>query len=45
MDFDLATYYPIFIYLLAVLGFAAGNLVLTHLIGPRRKTPGQAHAL
>jgi NADH-quinone oxidoreductase subunit A len=38
-DFDLATYYPIFVYLLVVLGFAAVNLILTHVIGPRRKTP------
>ena len=39
MDFDLATYYPIFLYLVLVLAFAAGNLVMTHLIGPRHKTP------
>ena len=36
--FDLATYYPIFLYLLIVLGFAALNLVLAHAIGPRRRT-------
>ncbi|HZT83585.1 MAG TPA: NADH-quinone oxidoreductase subunit A [Gemmataceae bacterium] len=39
MDFDLATYYPIFLYLLAILAFAAGSLVFAHLIAPRRKTP------
>jgi NADH-quinone oxidoreductase subunit A len=37
-DFDLATYYPIFIYLIAVLGFAVTALVLTHVIGPKKRT-------
>jgi len=36
--FDLATYYPIFIYLIAVLGFAVTALVLTHMIGPKKRT-------
>jgi NADH-quinone oxidoreductase subunit A len=39
MDFELSTYYPVFLYLAVILAFAAGNLVLTHLIGPRRQTP------
>jgi NADH:ubiquinone oxidoreductase subunit 3 (subunit A) len=39
MDFDLATYYPIFLYLLAILAFAGVSLVLAHVIGPRRPTP------
>jgi NADH-quinone oxidoreductase subunit A len=39
MDFTLATYYPIFLYLLVVLGFAVSALVVTHLLGPKRKTP------
>lgn len=39
MDFDLTTYYPIFLYLGAVLGFAGLSLVLAHVIGPRRPTP------
>jgi len=39
MEFDLATYYPVFLYLAVVLAFGLGNLVTTHLIGPRRKTP------
>jgi NADH:ubiquinone oxidoreductase subunit 3 (subunit A) len=39
MDFDLATYYPIFLYLLAILAFAAMSLVAAHTIGPRRRTP------
>jgi NADH:ubiquinone oxidoreductase subunit 3 (subunit A) len=38
MDFNLATYYPVFIYLFIVLGIAATILVLTHLIGPRKNT-------
>src|SRR5438067_700928 len=39
MAFDLSVYYPIFLYLIAVLLFAAGTLVATHVVGPRRKTP------
>jgi NADH-quinone oxidoreductase subunit A len=38
MDFDLATYYPIFIYLIVVVLFAAGALIAAHLIGPKRDT-------
>jgi NADH-quinone oxidoreductase subunit A len=37
--FDLSTYYPLFIYLAVVVGFAVTNLVLAHVIGPRRRTP------
>jgi NADH-quinone oxidoreductase subunit A len=39
MDFTLATYYPIFIFLVVVLGFAVTALVVPHLIAPRKKTP------
>jgi len=39
MDFDLATYYPIFLYLLVILAFAGVSLVMTQVIGPRRRTP------
>jgi NADH:ubiquinone oxidoreductase subunit 3 (subunit A) len=39
MDFDLQTYYPIFLYFIVIAGFALTVLVATHLIGPRRKTP------
>jgi NADH-quinone oxidoreductase subunit A len=39
MDFTLATYYPIFLYLLVILGFAVSALLVTHLLGPKRKTP------
>jgi NADH:ubiquinone oxidoreductase subunit 3 (subunit A) len=36
--FDLATYYPIFLYLLVILGFAGTTLILAHVIGPRKRT-------
>ena len=39
MDFDLKTYYPIFLYLVVILGFAATTLVIAHLVGPKKKTP------
>jgi NADH:ubiquinone oxidoreductase subunit 3 (subunit A) len=37
MDFNLSTYYPIFIYLVVVLGFAVSALMASHLIGPSKK--------
>lgn len=39
MDFTLSTYYPIFLYLLLIIGFALSVLAATHLIGPKRRTP------
>jgi len=41
MDFSLSTYYPIFIYLIAVILFAVGVLVVTHLpfLKPIKRTP------
>lgn len=39
MDFHLQTYYPIFIFLLAILAFVLVALLLAHLIGPRKQTP------
>ncbi len=36
--FDLATYYPIFLYLLAVIAFAVGSIVGSYLVGPRKVT-------
>ncbi|HXG12362.1 MAG TPA: NADH-quinone oxidoreductase subunit A [Gemmataceae bacterium] len=39
MDFELSTYYPIFLYLAFILAFAAVSLALAHLIGPRKRTP------
>jgi NADH-quinone oxidoreductase subunit A len=40
MDFSLSTYYPIFIYLIAVILFAVGVLVVTHLplLKPKKQT-------
>ena len=37
--FDLADYFPIFLYLALIVLFAATTLVLAHTIGPRRNTP------
>ncbi len=39
MDFSLDTYYPLFLFLIAVLLFAVAALTACHLIGPRKKTP------
>jgi NADH-quinone oxidoreductase subunit A len=38
MDFDLQTFYPVFLFLAIVLIFAATNLVATQLLGPHRRT-------
>jgi NADH:ubiquinone oxidoreductase subunit 3 (subunit A) len=40
MDFSLSTYYPIFIFLIAVVLFAAGVMCVTHLpfIKPKKRT-------
>jgi NADH-quinone oxidoreductase subunit A len=39
MDFSLSTYYPIFIYFVVVVGFAASAIAVPPLIAPKRKTP------
>jgi NADH:ubiquinone oxidoreductase subunit 3 (subunit A) len=39
MDFQLASYYPIFIYLVIVIGFAVTTVVMAHLVSPRKITP------
>lgn len=39
MDFRLETYFPVFIFLLAILAFACVTLLLAHLIGPWKRTP------
>jgi NADH:ubiquinone oxidoreductase subunit 3 (subunit A) len=41
MDFDLSTYYPIFLYLLFILAFAGASLFLAHLswLKPMKRTP------
>lgn len=36
--FDLATYYPIFIYLVVLIGFAVTTLIASHIIGPHRRS-------
>jgi len=36
---NLTPYYPIFLYFIAVVGFVVSSLILTHLVGPKRKTP------
>jgi NADH-quinone oxidoreductase subunit A len=38
MDFNLSTYYPIFIYLVVILGFAVSAVAVAHLVGPRKRT-------
>jgi NADH-quinone oxidoreductase subunit A len=39
MDFSLATYYPVFLFLAVILLFAMVAMSAAHLIGPRRRTP------
>ncbi|GIW79145.1 MAG: NADH-quinone oxidoreductase subunit A [Gemmatales bacterium] len=39
MDFELQSYYPVFIYLAAVIAVVLATLVAAHLIGPRKETP------
>jgi NADH-quinone oxidoreductase subunit A len=39
MDFSLSTYYPLFLFLLAVLAFAVAAMTACHLIGPTKRTP------
>jgi NADH-quinone oxidoreductase subunit A len=36
--FSLSTYFPIFLYLLVIVGFAVSAMILVHVIGPRFKT-------
>jgi NADH:ubiquinone oxidoreductase subunit 3 (subunit A) len=36
--FDLGTYYPIFIYLVLILGFAVSSIVGSQLVGPKKRT-------
>lgn len=37
--FDLAIYYPIFLYLLVIVAFVAATMIAAHTLGPRRTTP------
>src|SRR5689334_20268585 len=39
MDFNLSTYFPIFLYLAVIVGFAVSALVVAHLLGPGKRTP------
>jgi NADH:ubiquinone oxidoreductase subunit 3 (subunit A) len=39
MDFHLSTWYPIFLYLAAIIAFAVGAIVVPHLIAPKKRTP------
>lgn len=36
--FELSTYYPIFLYLVVIIGFAVFAMVAVHVIGPRHRT-------
>jgi NADH-quinone oxidoreductase subunit A len=36
--FELSDYYPIFVYLVLLIGFAVGTLILAHKFGPRSDT-------
>ena len=36
--FRLATYFPIFLYLLVIIAFVIGTLIAAHVIGPHRRT-------
>jgi NADH-quinone oxidoreductase subunit A len=36
--FDLTTYYPIFIYLVILIGFAVSGLIFSHIVGPHHKS-------
>ena len=38
MDFDLSTYYPIFLYLALILVFAVSSIFLAHVIAPKKRT-------
>lgn len=39
MDSELATFQPVLIYIVVLIGFVITNLILAHTIGPRKKTP------
>src|SRR5262245_13730644 len=38
MDFTLSTYFPIFLYLVVILGFAVSAIAVAHLLGPKKIT-------
>ena len=37
-EFELAAYFPIFLYLALIVAFAALSLILAHTVGPRKNT-------
>lgn len=39
VDTQLATYIPIFLYLVVLIGFVAVTLIMAHLVGPHRSNP------
>src|SRR5262249_11616268 len=39
MDFELSTYYPIFLFVFLSVGLVAAIQIAAHVLGPRRKTP------
>ena len=39
MDFQLSTYYPIFLFTFLIVGLVGSILIAAHVIGPRLKTP------
>ena len=39
MDFNLSTYYPIFLYLVVIIGFAISAVAVAHFVAPKKKTP------
>jgi NADH-quinone oxidoreductase subunit A len=39
MDFDLSTYYPIFLFLAAIVGFSIAALTAAQIVGPWKRTP------
>ena len=36
--FDLGAYYPIFVFLVILIGFAVGTMIAAHVLGPRHDT-------
>ena len=38
-EFDLRTYFPIFLYLAFIVAFVIASMILAHTVGPRRNTP------
>jgi NADH:ubiquinone oxidoreductase subunit 3 (subunit A) len=39
MDFELSSYYPVFLFVVVVIAVGLGILALCHLVGPHKKTP------